>query len=125
MEDKLTELATKVAAMEKGGMLGTVDMEIYYWWCTAIMVLIHAGFLAYEMGASRSKNVLATGIKNILAFAFIAPTFFFFGRWIYLAFPNGFIPVEAGDAGLPSAASIGPNLTDNASGLFCAAFGLF
>ncbi len=125
MEDKLTELATKVAALEKGGMLGTVDMEIYYWWCTAIMVLIHAGFLAYEMGASRSKNVLATGIKNILAFAFIVPTFYFFGWWIYLAFPNGFIPIEAGDAGLPWAAAMGPNLTDNASGVFWAAFVMF
>jgi ammonium transporter, Amt family len=126
MEQTLAELSTKVAALEKsGGMLGTVNMEAYYWWCTAIMVLIHAGFLAYEMGASRSKNVLATGIKNILAFAFIVPTFFFFGWWIYLAFPNGFIPVEAGDAGLPWAASMGPNLTDNASGVFWAAFVLF
>jgi ammonia channel protein AmtB len=126
MEQTLAELSTKVAALEKsGGMLGTVNMEAYYWWCTAIMVLIHAGFLAYEMGASRSKNVLATGIKNILAFAFIVPTFFFFGWWIYLAFPNGFVPIEAGDAGLPWAATMGPNLTDNATGVFWAAFVLF
>lgn len=126
MEQTLAELSTKVAALEKtGGMLGTVNMEAYYWWCTAIMVLIHAGFLAYEMGASRSKNVLATGIKNILAFAFIIPTFYFFGWWIYLAFPNGFVPVEAGDAGLPWAAAMGPNLSDNASGVFWAAFVLF
>jgi ammonia channel protein AmtB len=126
MEQTLAELSTKVAALEKsGGMLGTVNMEAYYWWCTAIMVLIHAGFLAYEMGASRSKNVLATGIKNILAFAFIVPTFFFFGWWIYLAFPNGFMPIEAGDAGLPWAATMGPNLTDNATGVFWAAFVLF
>ena len=34
-------------------MSGTVNAEVFYWWCTAIMVLIHAGFLAYEMGASR------------------------------------------------------------------------
>ena len=51
-------------------MSGTVNMEVFYWWCTAIMVLIHAGFLAYEMGASRVKNALASGVKNILAFLY-------------------------------------------------------
>ncbi len=120
------ELVSKVTTLEtSSGMLGTVSMEIFYWWCTAIMICIHAGFLAYEMGASRSKNVLASGIKNILAFAFIVPTFFFFGWWIYLAFPNGFIPSEAGNAGLPWAMEMGPNLADNASGVFWAAFVLF
>ena len=69
-------------------MSGTVNMEVYYWWCTALMVIIHAGFLAYEMGASRLKNTLASGVKNILAFAFVVPTFFFFGWFIYLAFPG-------------------------------------
>jgi ammonium transporter, Amt family len=89
MEDQIAELTAKIATLEKsGGMLGTVSVEIFYWWCTALMVCIHAGFLAYEMGASRAKNVLASGIKNILAFAFIVPTFFFFGWWIYLAFPR-------------------------------------
>lgn len=108
MQDQITELTTKIATLEQsGGMLGTVSMEVFYWWCTAIMVCIHAGFLAYEMGASRSKNVLASGIKNILAFAFIVPTFFFFRWWIYLAFPNGFIPVEAGNAGLSWAPEMG------------------
>ena len=38
----------------------TINLEIYYWWCTALMIAIHAGFLAYEMGASRSKNALAS-----------------------------------------------------------------
>jgi Amt family ammonium transporter len=106
-------------------MSGTVNMEIFYWWCTAIMVLIHAGFLAYEMGASRVKNALASGVKNILAFAFIVPTFFLFGWWIYLAFPGGITPAESGAAGLPWSASMGPNLADNASGVFWAAFTMF
>jgi len=119
MEEQIAEL-TKTS-----GMLGTVDMEIFYWWCTAIMVCIHAGFLAYEMGASRAKNVLASGVKNILAFAFIVPTFFFFGWWIYLAFPNGFIPSADGNVGLPWALEMGPNLADNATGVFWAAFVLF
>jgi len=119
MEEQIAELT------KTGGMLGTVSMEIFYWWCTAIMVCIHAGFLAYEMGASRAKNVLASGVKNILAFAFIVPTFFFFGWWIYLAFPNGFIPSADGNVGLPWAQEMGPNLADNASGVFWAAFVLF
>ena len=126
MEQQLTELAAMVAALEQsGGMQGTIDTEVYYFWATAVMVLIHAGFLGYEMGASRAKNVLASGIKNILAFAFIIPTFFFFGWWIYLAFPGGFLPSADGDPGLPWAMAMGPNLSDNATGVFWAAFTLF
>lgn len=105
-------------------MMNTINMEVYYWWCTAIMVIIHAGFLAYEMGASRMKNALASGVKNILAFAFLIPTFYLFGWWIYLAFPNGFTPIDAAD-GLPWSLAMGPNLSDNATGVFWAAFTLF
>jgi ammonia channel protein AmtB len=101
-------------------------MEVFYWWCTGLMVIIHAGFLAYEMGASRLKNALASGVKNILAFAFIIPTFFFFGWWIYLAMYQGFTPdFEAAAAGLPWSLNMGPNLADNASGIFWGAFVLF
>jgi len=126
MDPQLAELAAKVAALEKSSaMANTINIEVYYFWATALMVIIHAGFLAYEMGASRAKNVLATGIKNILAFGFIVPTFYFFGWWIYLAFPNGFMPSADGDAGLPWAMAMGPNLSDNATGVFWAAFTLF
>ncbi len=107
-------------------MSGAINMEIFYWWCTAVMILIHAGFLAYEMGASRVKNTLASAVKNILAFAFIVPTFFFFGWWIYLSMYNGLSPdFAAGAAGVPWGASMGPNLADNASGVFWAAFVMF
>jgi ammonia channel protein AmtB len=119
---------TQAAIEELRGLItmsGTINMEIFYWWCTALMVVIHAGFLAYEMGASRVKNALASGVKNILAFAFIVPTFFLFGWWIYLAFPGGFSIAEAGAAGLPWSANMGPNLADNASGVFWAAFAMF
>ncbi|PWR21361.1 ammonium transporter [Zavarzinia aquatilis] len=120
------ELQQKLEALEKAfSMAGTINAEIFYWWCTALMITIHAGFLAYEMGASRSKNALASGVKNILAFAFVIPTFFFFGWWIYLAFPTGFTISEAGADGLPWAMKMGPNLTDNATGVFWAAFALF
>jgi ammonium transporter, Amt family len=126
MEQELAELTAKLAALEKStSMSGTINSEVFYWWCIALMVIIHAGFLAYEMGASRAKNVLASGIKNILAFAFIVPTFFFFGWWIYLAFPSGIAVDEAAAAGLPWSTSMGPNLTDNATGIFWGAFALF
>ena len=49
--------------------------ETYYYLTIPLMVLIHAGFLAYEMGATRVKNVLSSGVKNILAFAFVIPAF--------------------------------------------------
>ena len=107
-------------------MSGTINMEIFYWWCTALMVIIHAGFLAYEIGASRLKNALAAGVKNILAFAFIIPTFFFFGWWIYLGFPDGFVPrLDDAAGGIPWGPAMGPNLQDNATGIFWAAFALF
>jgi ammonia channel protein AmtB len=107
-------------------MSGTINSEVFYWWCTGLMVIIHVGFLAYEMGASRQKNVLASGVKNILAFAFIIPTFYFFGWWVYLAMYQGFTPDHAaGAGGLPWSAAMGPNLADNASGIFWGAFVLF
>ncbi|MDH3635518.1 MAG: ammonium transporter [Gammaproteobacteria bacterium] len=104
----------------------TINLEVYYYWCTAIMILIHAGFMMYEMGASRVKHTLAAGTKNVLAFAYMIPTFWMFGWWIYLAMYNGFTPDwEAGAGGVPWGESMGPNLQDNASGVFYGAFTLF
>jgi ammonia channel protein AmtB len=121
-----TDLSAKVEALQAGlAMANKMNAEVFYWWCTALMVAIHAGFLAYEMGASRSKNALASGVKNALAFAFILPTFYFVGWWIYLAFPSGVSIAEAAAAGLPWSANMGPNLTDYASGVFWAAFAMF
>ena len=120
IEPMLAELNAQISIMN------AINMEVYYWWCTALMIIIHAGFLAYEMGASRLKNTLASGVKNILAFAFIIPTFFFFGWWIYLAMYNGFTPdFAAAEAGLPWSTFMGPNLADQASGVFWGAFVLF
>ena len=126
MEQQIADLTAKLAALEASTkMSGTINSEVFYWWCIALMVVIHAGFLAYEMGASRAKNVLASGIKNILAFAFIIPTFFFFGWWIYLAFPAGITVADAAADGLPWAQKMGPILADNATGIFWGAFALF
>ncbi len=120
------ELQAKVEALEAALKTATaVNVEAFYWWCTALMVAIHAGFLAYEMGASRAKNALASGIKNLIAFAFLVPFFYFVGWFIYNAFPGGFVIAEAGANGLPWSMAMGPNLTDNASGIFWAAFTLF
>ena len=126
MEQEVAELAAKVAALEEaGGWTTTVNMEVFYWWCIAFMFVIHAGFLAYEMGASRKKNVLASGIKNILAFAFMIPTFFFFGWWFYLASPGGLPDFSMETGGVPWSEAMGPNLADNATGIFWGAFALF
>jgi len=86
MEADLAQLTADLAAMKAAAATNnTVIAETYYYLTIPLMVLIHVGFLAYEMGASRSKNVLASSIKNILAFAFLVPTFYYFGWWIYWA----------------------------------------
>lgn len=104
-----------------------INLEIYYFWTVAIMILIHVGFMMYEMGASRVKHTLASGTKNILAFAFIIPTFYMFGWWIYWAFQDGLIPIsnDFTVAAIPWGDNMGPNLADNASGVFWGAFTLF
>ena len=113
------------------------------------MWLIHVGFMSYEAGAGRRKNVMATAMKNILTIAVVTPTFYYFGWWIYGCFNTGIIPFSPGDflnsAGealpgtsssealmanfcsttYPWAANLGPNLTDHISGVFWAAFLLF
>ncbi|OLO05697.1 ammonium transporter [Salinicola socius] len=101
-----------------------MNIEVFYWWCTAIMFMIHAGFLAYEMGASRTKNALSSGMKNILTLAAIIPAFYFVGWWIYNAFPNGLIPIDAA-AALPWSPSMRPDVDDMGTGVFFAAFALF
>ena len=106
-------------------MTTTINLEVYYYWCTAIMICIHAGFMMYEMGASRVKHVLASGTKNILAFAFMIPTFWMFGWYIYLAMTAGFSFGEDGVYGVPWGENMGPNLADNATGVFWGAFTLF
>ena len=138
MEEQVAELLARVAALEetagKAAVTNTMFAETYYYLSIPLMVIIHAGFLAYEMGASRLKNVLASGIKNILAFAFMVPTFYYFGWWVYWAFPTGFSmtpgPVEISGLeyaafALPWSESAGPNLADNSTGVFWGAFTLF
>jgi ammonium transporter, Amt family len=131
----------------------TLDSQIlseqFYYWTVVVMWLIHVGFMSYEAGAGRRKNVMATAMKNILTIAVVTPTFYYFGWWIYGCFNTGIIPFSPGDflnsAGealpgtsssealmanfcsttYPWAANLGPNLNDHISGVFWAAFLLF
>ncbi len=136
MEEQLAELAAKVAELDAAASVtNTIFAEAYYYLTIPLMIIIHAGFLAYEMGASRLKNVLASGVKNILALAFMVPTFYLFGWWVYWAFPTGITFSEgpngisgwayANSIALPWVEWMGPNIADNASGVFWGAFTLF
>ena len=72
--------------------------EQFYFFTVVLMWLIHAGFMSYEAGVARRKNVMATAMKNILTIAVVTPTFYYFGWWVY----------NCNQAGLP----IGPNSSD-------------
>ncbi len=142
LEEQLAELAAKLAELEAAGggasATNTMFAEAYYYLTIPLMIIIHAGFLAYEMGASRAKNALSSGVKNILAFAFVIPAFYFFGWWVYWAFPTG-LSLSAGANGISgaayagsialawgeSAAFMGPNTEDQIDGVFWGAFTLF
>lgn len=63
--------------------------EEYYWITVVMMFLIHVGFCVYEVSVSRHKNMIHTLMKNTMLIPPITLGFFFFGWWIYFAFPNG------------------------------------
>lgn len=135
MEEQLAALAAQVAELKaaseaaKPGANNTAFAELYYYLTIPLMVIIHAGFLAYEMGASRQKNVLASGIKNILAFAFMVPTFYYFGWFCYWAFMPGWPTADSWQTAIdyanPLGEVMGPHLGDQATGVFWGAFTLF
>ena len=70
------------------GALTVIFTEFYYWVTVVFMFLIHVGFCMYEVGASRRKNHMHTLMKNTMLIPLVTITFFFFGWWIYFAFPN-------------------------------------
>jgi ammonia channel protein AmtB len=116
----------------------TLDSQIlteqFYFYTVVVMWLIHAGFMAYEAGAARRKNVMSTAMKNILTIAVVTPTFYYFGWYIYGCFQEGW-PKSGhaspdaleGFCGLtaPWSAAMGPNLQDHVSAVFFLAFLLF
>ena len=54
MEDQIAELAAQIAELQaSSGTTNRMFAETYYYLTIPLMIIIHAGFLAYEMGASR------------------------------------------------------------------------
>jgi ammonia channel protein AmtB len=116
----------------------TLDSQIlaeqFYFFTVVIMWLIHVGFMAYEAGAARRKNVMSTAMKNILTIAVVTPTFYYFGWYTYGCFQEGWpknghmspdaLPGFCG-ATAPWADAMGPNLQDHISAVFFLAFLLF
>jgi len=69
--------------------LTIIFTEVYYWITVVFMFFIHVGFCMYEVGASRRKNMMHTLMKNTMLIPLVTVTFFYFGWWIYFAWPNG------------------------------------
>jgi ammonium transporter, Amt family len=97
------------------GALTIIFTEFYYWLTVVLMFFIHIGFCMYEVGASRTKNMMHTLMKNTMLIPLVTVTFFFFGWWIYFAFPNGpFIyqgqGLIAAPTALPWSELMGPHL---------------
>ncbi len=126
-------------AQETVDLTSTVFTEAYYFFTVALMWLLHFGFMTYEAGVSRRKNVMATAIKNILTIAVVTPVFYYLGWWVYFCMQEGLLPTTSADGnhpgsglyfcgdgyGLPWDGSMGPNLGDNITAVFWAAFVLF
>lgn len=109
--------------------LTTVFTEFYYWVTVVFMFLIHVGFTMYEVGASRRRNHMHTLMKNVMIIPLVTVSFYFFGWWIYWAFPDfplfGGLNLKASLDYLPWAEKMGTNLGDRLTGVFWAAFLLF
>jgi ammonium transporter, Amt family len=135
----LAQAPTPEELQEQVSLDSQILTEQFYFYTVVIMWLIHVGFMAYEGGASRRKNVMSTAMKNILTIAVVTPTFYYFGWYIYGCFEEGW-PKDGHDSptveGLdilvgfcqntaPWAAQMGPNLGDHVSAVFFLAFLLF
>ena len=123
------------------GALSVIFTEFYYWITVVLMFLIHVGFCMYEVGASRYKHHQHTLMKNTILIPLVTVTWFFFGWWIYWAFPTGpgiapSIMTEstglilgggfgANELANPMSPIMAVNLNDHINGVFWAAFLLF
>src|SRR5918997_2529146 len=85
----------------------TLDSQIlaeqFYFFTVVIMWLIHAGFMAYEAGAARRKNIMSTAMKNILTIAVVTPTFYYGGWYVYGCFQEGWPEDGHGSPTVPGA----------------------
>ncbi|HEX6583316.1 MAG TPA: hypothetical protein VF056_06900 [Thermoleophilaceae bacterium] len=127
--DKLEDAASAAGQTLDSAILA----EQFYFFTVVVMWLIHVGFMSYEAGAVRRKNVLATAMKNILTIAVVTPTFYYVGWWIYNCNQPG-LPIgpnssdftsAACQGGIPWSDTFGPNLTNNINLIFFLAFLLF
>lgn len=131
--------------LESLPFLKTFVAEAFYFTAGVLMLTIHVGFMAYEGGVSRSKNLLATMLKNMMTVTTVGLTFFLFGWWVYNGFP--FWPVtgpllgpwtdpetlnEAQKAAFvytqssyPWSEALAPTKTDELTGVFWMVFALF
>ena len=113
-------------------MTDDIFIENYYFVTVVFMWFLHVGFMCYEAGVSRRKNVMSTAIKNIMTIAVVTPAFYYAGWWTYFCMSGGLIPTrgDSGHAGecqavLPWADIMGPNIGDHVMAVFWAAFLLF
>src|ERR687893_293640 len=123
------------AASAEGQALDAAILgEQFYFFTVVLMWLIHVGFMSYEAGVVRRKNVLATAMKNILTIAVVTPTFYYIGWWVYGCNQTGFPPIGPNSSdvsalqcqsGIPWSDAFGPNLTNNINLVFFLAFLLF
>ena len=127
--DKLEDAASAAGQTLDSAILA----EQFYFFTVVLMWLIHVGFMSYEAGVVRRKNVLATAMKNILTIAVVTPTFYYVGWWIYNCNQSG-LPIgpnstdftaAACQGGIPWSDAFGPNLTNNINLIFFLAFLLF
>jgi ammonium transporter, Amt family len=140
-------LAQAPAVEDQLALDSQILAEQFYFFTVVIMWLIHVGFMAYEGGASRRKNIMSTAMKNILTIAVVTPTFYYFGWYIYGCFEHGGPGLPGVDTGsflggqghagpdpefpgfcgttAPWADAMGPNLQDHISAVFFLAFLLF
>jgi ammonium transporter, Amt family len=127
------ESLREAAPVEAQTLDSVILGEQFYFYTVVLMWLIHAGFMTYEAGAVRRKNVLATAMKNILTIAVVTPSFYYFGWWIYNCNqPGGPIGPNSSDftsaacqGGIPWSDVFAPNLTNNINLIFFLAFLLF
>ena len=127
-------VAQATATENKLALDSQVLAEQFYFFTVVIMWLIHVGFMAYEAGAARRKNIMSTAMKNILTIAVVTPTFYYFGWYTYGCFQEGW-PKDGHNspqalegfcgATAPWADVMGPNLQDHISLVFFLAFLLF
>src|SRR5688572_33501536 len=98
----LAQAPTPEELKEQIDLSAAIQGETFYFWTVVVMWLIHVGFMAYEAGAARRKNIMSTAMKNILTIAVVTPAFYYFGWWIYGCMETGLIPEgpESTQAGL-------------------------